>query len=347
MPRFAEASFDAIVTDPPYGINLMHDAGVRWDNGWGDAQRRWNPRCTDCGGRPRGSNRCSCLLPRWEDIPGINAQQYGAWCSTWAGGALRVLKPGGHALVFGSPKTVHRLTVALEDAGFEIRDQIFWLYASGVPKTPRLPAGWDGWATNLKPSAEVIVVARRPLIGTIGDNLAAHRVGALNVTGCRNGDEPLRAVTRNAELGDQRWRSLTRTQVTPQRNGRWPSNVVFSHSENCDQAECPTDCPGKGLPKQGSYFPSFRFETKPNAAERSAGLEVRNSHATVKPVELMRWLIRLVVPRDGRLLDPFAGSGTTLVASILEGGRAVGVERDHAMVRTIDGRCRWAERQHP
>lgn len=256
------------------------------------------------------------------------------WTRTWASECRRVLHPGSYLLAFGAPRTVHRLTSGLEDAGFEIRDQLMWLYRQGMPKSRRLPGGLG---SSLKPAWEPIVVARSPLQGKLADNLERFGTGALNIDATR------------IESGTSR--------------GFWPANVVTSHTEDCLDGRCVEDCPATIL--DSPAHPDRRrllFCPKASRREREAGCEhlparsaqlytgsgrparVRhNVHPTVKPIELMRWLIRLATPPGGTVLDAFAGSGTTGVAALLEGRKFFGIERDSEYVNV--GRARleyWA-----
>src|SRR5215218_7441332 len=209
-----------------------------------------------------------------------------AWHRRWAEQALRVLRPGGHLLAFGGTRTYHRLACAVEDAGFEIRDSIMWLYGSGFPKShdvskaidkaagagrkvvrvgkgaatqrteslgayepeytatvPSTPeaARWEGWGTALKPAHEPIVVARKPLIGTVAKNVLRHGTGGINVAGCRIGHA--NAADLSASLAKNPGRDdevssvvygADRPQQSVNRNGRWPANVVLSHAEDCE-----------------------------------------------------------------------------------------------------------------
>ena len=145
MAGLADNSIDAIVTDPPYALSFM---GKTWD---------------DLG----------------------ELREFEAWTERWAREAYRILKPGGHLLAFGGSRTYHRLAAGIEDAGFEIRDQLMWVYASGFPKSHNLDGEWSGWGTALKPAHEPIVMARKPLIGTVAQNVQEHGTGALNIDGCR------------------------------------------------------------------------------------------------------------------------------------------------------------------
>jgi len=256
---------------------------------------------------------------------------------------LRVAKPGAHIVAFGGTRTYHRLACALEDAGWEIRDCLMWLYGSGFPKSHNLDGDWDGWGTALKPACEPIVLARKPLLGTVAGNVAEHGTGALNVDGCRVGDE---RIEQHGRTGDAF--GFT-SQEAPGRNwtGRWPANVIHDGSPEAT----------RGMASAERYF----YCAKASSAERNAGLEgmdrrqrdfsrhagqaamgpdgagnpynrgaaeVLNSHPTVKPLALMQWLCRLITPPGGTILDPFLGSGTTLAAALREDFRCVGIERE-------------------
>jgi site-specific DNA-methyltransferase (adenine-specific) len=402
-----DASVDAVVTDPPYELGFM---GKAWD------------------------------------AAGV------AYDSTLWAEVLRVLKPGGHLLAFGGTRTYHRMTVAIEDAGFEVRDSIHWTYGSGFPKsldvskaidkaagaerevvgvgaatcewidrgepcpghgddngrygeTVHAPATapatdaarqWDGWGTALKPAHEPIVVARKPLAGTVAATVLEHGTGALNIDGCRvPASDTIAMVTGKGTLGgtsdgwdspckhDPDWvarREARAAAAIDKANdlGRWPANFVLTHAADCGD-DCAPGCPVAALDAQSGegasrFFtvtewdePPFRYVAKPSRAERNAGLgglpevpkmqtggkwadenfmssPMANIHPTVKPLDLMRWLVRLVTPPGGVVLDPFAGSGTTLAAAILEGFDCVGVEMTDDYLPLIEGRCTWAEK---
>jgi DNA methylase len=228
-----------------------------------------------------------------------------------------VLKPGGHMLAFSGTRTYHRMVCAIEDAGFEVRDQIGWTYGSGFPKSKNLDGEWQGWGTALKPAWEPIVVARKPLIGTVADNVLAHGTGALNIDGCR------------VPTGD-----------------RWPANLIHDGSD--EVVACFPTAPGQqcrartdgasqgnntfGALKHVTYEPEPRGDTgsaarffycaKASKSDRGA----ENTHPTVKPTDLMRYLCRLVTPRGGVVLDHFMGSGSTGKAAVLEGFRFIGID---------------------
>ncbi|UVK64187.1 DNA methyltransferase [Mycobacterium phage Norz] len=393
LTELEDASVDSIVTDPPYELAFM---GKKWD----------------------GSG-IAFDVEMWEQC-------------------LRVLKPGGHLLAFGGSRTWHRLTVAIEDAGFEIRDSIAWLYGSGFPKSldvskaidkrrddeadirrvcrwlrariddhpaetirtiaerfgfharmvehwaardtdsqPTLPtltqwdqlrdllefddeldaevyrlnlrkgepgeawAGrpivgtvtewtdrtnyaltsrdglrrgestnpvalqWQGWGTALKPAFEPIVVARKPLVGTVAANVLEHGTGALNIAACRVGDGP------------------------DSQSGRWPTNVVLDDAQAAELGE-----PQK-------FFPVFKYQAKAPTKERPGYVKedgTKVAHPTVKPVALMRWIAKLSTPPGGVVLDPFAGSGATAEACILEGFKCIAIEKEPDYIPLIEQR---------
>jgi DNA modification methylase len=400
-----------VVTDPPYELGFM---GKAWD-----------------------SSGIAYQVDLWAEV-------------------LRVLKPGGHLLAFGGTRTYHRMAVAIEDAGFEIRDSIHWVYGSGFPKSldvskaidkvngeggralkftewmrttgltarrldeltgtnmgghyvtaksqPAIPTAalwtvirphcgevpewvnelvarveaerevvgqhadgsapggfgehrftfnsraittaatdearrWEGWGTALKPAHEPIVVARKPLIGTVAANVLQHGTGALNIDACRIGDPP----------------------------GRWPANVIHDGSDKVT-AMFPKSS-GGAHPKKRNDTPNvamsgrnyareipnriemgdsgsaarFFYAAKASRAERNAGLNTTNNHPTVKPIALMRYLLKLVTPPNGTTLDPFAGSGTTLIAAIHEGFHAIGIELTPEYHPIIQARIKHAQ----
>jgi DNA modification methylase len=426
MAQMDPESVDAIVTDPPYGLSFM---GRGWDHA----------------------------------VPGVEFWQ----------AALRVLKPGGHLLAFGGTRTFHRMAVAIEDAGFEIRDTLCWLYGSGFPKSldvskaidrmdagrheralpvtrflslsmrsaglsrrdlnlavvgadndagsaqswtttvadgahkPRVPtwdqwlqlktllefgnemdaevwrlngrkgqpgdnwelrevvgtkmAGiatpgdinrhtvggsravevtitaaateaakqWQGWGTALKPAYEPIILARKSLIGTVAANVLAHGTGAIHVDACRIGQPiPYQAGGWHHDhiINDDGWSGGDQPSREP--SGRWPSNV----------------CLDEVAADQMGDVSRFFYTAKASRAERHAGLADRgNIHPTCKPLSLMQWLVRLITPPNGVVLDPFTGSGSTGAAAVLEGFRFIGIEREAEYVEIAEKRiAHWA-----
>jgi site-specific DNA-methyltransferase (adenine-specific) len=509
LASLPDCSVDSVVTDPPYELGFM---GKAWD----------------------GSG-IAYSVEMWAEV-------------------LRVLKPGGHLCAFGGTRTYHRMACAIEDAGFEIRDSLHWVYGSGFPKSldvskaidktdavqeqqarryrftewvrstgltakqideatdtfmgnhytthPTQPAimtlehldavrhligevpewveaeckkrsvesknfaqreviatarmvdttrarmgfagerysgenanatkdvdittaatdaakQWEGWGTALKPAHEPIVLARRPLIGTVAANVLTHGTGALNIDGARvdMGDEydPTKVQRQQHSSGAIEGAfgaaSLIGKEIaTYKPGGRWPANVIFDTEAGAlldEQSGVSRDGvavrrngvrggeigpPGAkaigtsdmGYGGQGGasrFFTSiewepeidapFRYIAKPSKQERNAGLDGlpevvgkrtqdggddtrgrptptnQNHHPTVKPLALMRWLVRLVTPPGGTVLEPFAGSGTTLMACVMEGFNGIGIEMTDEYLPIIEGRVRWAQAQPP
>jgi site-specific DNA-methyltransferase (adenine-specific) len=323
MKRLPPASVDAVVTDPPYGLRFM---GKEWDD------------------------------------QGVGVQQ-AEWHRRWAIEAFRVLKPGGHLLAFGGSRTYHHLATAVEVAEFEIRDQIMWLYGSGFPKSHDVSKAiekvgepdkqWDGWGTALKPAHEPIVVARKPLVGTVAANTLEYGTGGINIDGGRvatsetitNHSRSAGAAASKGKYGDSKEQATHQTDG--QTLGRWPANVILDEEAGrILDKQSGVSTSGAAGSKGASGFADgydggysvpygdtggasrFFYCAKPNKNERNAGLDT-NPHPTIKPITLMRYLCRLVTPRDGLVLDPFVGSGTTGIAAVLEGFSFLGFEQDH------------------
>lgn len=402
LPTLDAESIDACVTDPPYGIAFM---GKTWDD---------------------------------------HRTEFEAWTNRWALEVFRVLKPGAHMLAFGAPRNAHRMICGIEDAGFEIRDSLCWLFGSGFPKSlniskaldaaagaervvvapdpfagkrgrsdpdpnsnPQLqhkygsfyqrcavtlpatdPAKqWEGWGTALKPAYEPIILARKPFKGTVAANVEKHGTGAINIDACRieaTDFEPKERLGATKIMAEYPW---NKRQADPANRvrimeghalGRWPANVLLDEDSAAllDDMVGPTPSSGRhgesgsgkpsgifgiGSVRQRTYFDDgnvsrFFYVAKPSRSEREEGiydLEPRqrddsrkdgntggdnprnrglqrrgNHHPTVKPVELMRWLVRLVTPPGGTVLDPFCGSGTTGMACAYELRPFIGIERE-------------------
>ena len=351
-------SIDSIVTDPPYELNFMNKS---WDNSGIAFQRETWEKC------------------------------------------LTVLKPGGHMLVFGGTKTYHRIACAIEDAGFEIRDCIMYLYATGMPKAlniglaidkkngeeykpSNIKNDWAGWFSSLKPSYEPIIVARKPVDGSIVDNVLEYGVGGINIDECRVPLElgyeqktTLRKSRQDGNVFDNSscgFKSESNTVASANPSGRFPSNVIHDGSEevvemfpNRKGASSQNNYSnghiyrGQSLQESKTSLNGYRewynddgsaarffycakaskqdrdegldlFEEKKvygddmqwgygnteddNFGDRVANVKRRNTHPTVKPSSLMRYLVRLVTPKGGVVLDPFNGSGSTGKACMLE-----------------------------
>ena len=423
LKALPDNSVDSIVTDPPYELGFM---GKKWDNS------------------------------------GI-AYDVTVWVE-----CLRVLKPGGHILAFGGSRTWHRLAVAVEDAGFELRDSIAWIYGSGFPKSldvskaidkaagverereepqsRKQPSSsisatgfgadgwspqvknpvtseaktWQGWGTALKPAFEPVVVGRKPLVGTVAENVLEWGVGGLNIDGSRIGikegdgwDVPI----PQAKTAHPSWTSGATDRVevdwtdkrqTPHTQGRWPANVILDevsaglldeqsgvlksgankpYVSNHDPSQSVASMiqgnkPGETLrtytaPASEGGASRFFYVAKASKRDRNEGLEeleavsagdmvdrvegsagmdspragagrtsgAKNFHPTVKPTQLMRYLIKLVTPPGGTVLDPFTGSGSTGKAALLDGFQFVGAELTEEYLPIIEGRLRWASEQ--
>jgi DNA modification methylase len=444
------ASVDAVVTDPPYDLTAGKKGGT------GEASLN----LAQPAGRSRISTGGGFMDKDW-DATGVAFDP-----ATWRA-VLRVLKPGGHLLAFGGTRTWHRLAVAIEDAGFEIRDSIHWIYGTGFPKSldvskaidklkrrdyvlaavalglevpgnslhdwtkaehspgdhwweefkrhlspeqwsavereflksrrsgaaqvayARDAAGeyavtapatddaarWEGWGTALKPAHEPIMVARKPLAGTVAANVLEHGTGALNIAGCRvehGAGVDLGAQQRQQHRhdGDENWRLRPgHEQPMYSAAGRWPPNVLLGpeaaaeldrqsgvltsgvfephHADNGKAAGTYGSMAGRERSAAtygdsggaSRFFPVFRYVAKAGSAERPRG-DDGTAHPTVKPVSLIAWLCRLVTPPGGLVLDPFAGSGTTAEACIVEGFRCVLIEKDPAYAELIRTRLR-------
>lgn len=374
MRTLPAASMDAVVTDPPYGIRFM---GKAWDGADIDTivgRGRENSPMPPAVGGPRGGYRSAAAeAGRYSQTCESN-RAFQQWCESWATECLRVLKPGGHMLVSGSPRTWHRLAAGIEDAGFEIRDSIAWLFGSGFPKSRNLSGEWEGWGTALKPGFEPIVVARKPMPTAVAPNAAAYGTGAINIDACRVGDETRtnpagsRSSLQRVSRVEQGYREVLTASVGQESTvtGRWPTNVVMDENQ-ASALDRQTGILSSGVMKGGTirarrdpviygemtgtattadtygdsggasrFFPTFRYEAKAPATERPSVNGIQ--HPTVKPLDLMRWLVRLVTPPGGTVLEPFAGSGTTAEACVIEGFKCVAIERDATYLPLIRAR---------
>ena len=343
LPLMADNSVDSIVCDPPYELGFM---GKAWD-----------------------STGIAYSVELWQEC-------------------LRVLKPGGHLLAFSGSRTYHRMVVAIEDAGFEIRDMVSWISNKTFPKSHNIGKTltkqgklkkaemWDGWGTALKPTVEPVVMARKPVDGTVADNVLAWGVGGLNIDASRIGTEErtYSFAGRSGSFTQEKTDAAAgmfagngEGEVVVQ--GRWPANVVFDEAcaELLDEQSGQTKSgkPGvrtsdgfnansfgagvgiKAGESNGEYGDSggasrFFYVARASKADRNEGVEA-NTHPTVKPTDLMRYLIKLVTPAGGVVLDPFTGSGSTGKAALLDGYQFIGIEMTADYLPIIEGRLLWAE----
>jgi site-specific DNA-methyltransferase (adenine-specific) len=403
-------SIDSVVTDPPYALVSI----VKRFGGENAAPAKSNGAT---GVYARASS--GFMGKTWDT--GETAFAVDFWAEV-----LRVLKPGGHVVAFSGARTYHRMVCAIEDAGFEIRDQIMWVYGSGFPKsldvskaidkaageerevvgrspyasnrsggrdgtykgrdeyrlgsvsditapTTEAAKQWQGWGTSLKPANEPICLARKPLIGTVAANVITHGTGALNIDGCRveAAGRPLRELdpkptdsnvyvgrTGDGGLGkglDGGSRAVGTTDV-----GRFPANLIHDGSEEVVSmfpdagASAPVlgseaskasigiitgerqRVPGVFHADTGSAS-RFFYSAKADADDR-----LGSKHPTVKPVDLMQYLVRLVTRKGGTVLDPFSGTGTTGEAAWREGMRAILIEREPEYQADISRRMELA-----
>ena len=255
--------------------------------------------------------------------------------------AFQLLKPGGYLLAFSASRNYHRMAVAVEDAGFEIRDQIMWIYGSGFPKSLNLG---DGWGTALKPAHEPIVMARKFIEGTNKNNREKYGTGGINIDGCRVGKEILeeQIAGRSNKIGTFERKDM----ITPKREGRFPANVMHDglDEEWARFFYCPKTA--KSERNQGlvefddkQYSHDGRKKSIENPYQRNKSIS-KNSHPTVKPFELMKYLCRLVTPKGGTVLDPFMGSGSTGMAAKDEGFNFIGIEREKEYFKISEQRIK-------
>lgn len=318
----------------------------------------------------------------WDDIG--SPREFQRFTEAWARKAKRVLKPGGHLLAFGSSQSYHRVAAGVEDAGYTVRDTLTWHYGNGFPKGQNIgnadaAAEWDGWNTQLKPATEFVVLARSPLSeGTVAENVLEHGTGALNIDGCRL--TPGKGGTRDGESSAlKRYSDEGGTNIAARpgprggsSDGRFPANLLLDEQTAEDLDEQAGDRPAGRYPGDdrgaddsalygngrtggssrsidlGTGGPSRYFYTsKASRSERTHGGRVENDHPTVKPVDLMKWLVRLVTAEGQTVLDPFLGSGTTAVACLNEYRRCIGIEADADSVETARDRVRDTRERNP
>jgi site-specific DNA-methyltransferase (adenine-specific) len=257
---------------------------------------------------------------------------------------LRVLKPGGYLLAFAGTRTQHRMAVRIEDAGFEIRDMLAWMYGSGFPKSHNLDGEHQGWGTALKPAMEPITMARKSFKATVAQNVQKWGTGAINIDGCRIGERKSRRLNRSGSIGYGG--SEPQGIVDDGGMGRWPANVMHDGSEDVlegiSEASRFFYCPKTSKVDRDHGCDAMearvtRCMENPDTRDRPTPMK-SNFHPTVKPTELMRYLCRLVTPKGGVVLDPFTGSGSTGRGAILEGFRFIGCEMDDDYIKIAEAR---------
>ena len=345
-----DASVDAVVTDPPYGLSNTTPAQVaetitRWVTG----DREYLPT-----GRGFMGHEWDGFVPPvavWDEC-------------------LRVLKPGGHLLAFAGSRTHDLMTLGIRLAGFDIRDSIAWLHAQGFPKAK----------SQLKPAFEPVTLARKPLTGTVAANVLEHGTGALNIDACRiyatDDDRALMEARShpNGTKAGSHGGGIAMQFDKPHGfkshpSGRWPANVVLDESQAAEldrqsgNVKTGATKPHRRDPDSDPMFKVGKWMTHSQPASEGGASRFFKviehdapfmycakapkserpvvdgvAHSTVKPVTLMRWLVRMVTPPGGVVLDPFAGSGTTLEAATLEGFKSIGVEREADYLPLIHAR---------
>jgi DNA modification methylase len=333
MKEMPDNSVDSIVTDPPYELGFM---GKSWDStGIANSVEMWSQ-------------------------------------------ALRVLKPGGHLIAFSGSRTYHRMAVAIEDAGFEIRDQIMWVYGSGFPKSMNIGKqvdGWDGWGTALKPAHEPMVLARKPIVGTVANNVLTYGVGGLNIDRSRVGTEDnlgrfpanfihdgsdevvaLFPYTKSGNIKKGTYSHPRKGNVT---YGDYKENPEGEHTGDSGSAARFFYCAkaskrdrNEGLDGFEEKAKVFNGQSDKPAGNAKGSVEDKfstqpsaNNHPTVKPTELMRYLVRLVTPPQGTVLDPFMGSGSTGKACAYEGFDFIGIDQSADYVEIARARIEFALHQ--
>jgi len=400
----ADNSIDAVVTDPPYALVSIQKRFGKPGSAPAKDGDVYARASAGFMGKQWDTGEVAFAAEFWEQV-------------------FRVLKPGGHVAAFSGTRTYHRMTCAIEDAGFEIRDQLAWVYGAGFPKSqnvakfidkhlgidgklggPRSAAhaallekgvarrgdkheGWDrpwmddpaavtaaqstylpgseearrfdGWGTALKPAWEPICLARKPLIGTVAENVLAHGTGAVNIDGCRVGSSGGPAGTNYAKTGQ--FGIGGKADIVSIDAGRWPANIVHDGSDEVlaafPQTTSGTFSGHRNEPKTNGVYGSFSLQDERGhmgdsgsaarffySAKADKNDRFSSRHPTVKPVSLCQWLCRLVTPPGGIILDPFAGSGTTGEAAWREGFSAILCERETDYIADIKERLAYADK---
>ena len=340
---------DSIVTDPPYHLtSIVERFGKEGSAPAKDKDGAFQRQSVGFMGKEWDGGDIAFRKETWELF-------------------MKVLKPGGHLLAFSGSRTYHRMAVAIEDAGFSIRDQIMWLYGSGFPKSLNLG---DGWGTALKPAHEPIVLARKKIEGTNKQNRKKYGTGGIHIDACRiEGEKQTRnsnpvmnggkyGQNQNAERKIVKRKSRSDDGVWTNKNsgmkaegthyadadpkGRFPANVMHDGSEEVQDIfpqtskSVPTKrtrktlgmfgMPNDATPEYDDEGTAARYFYCAKTSKSEKGND--NTHPTVKPLKLMKYLCRLVTPKGGTVLDPFMGSGSTGIAAKDEGFEFIGIEKE-------------------
>jgi DNA modification methylase len=356
LKKLDSESIEALITDPPYGLSNVTTKNIQ------ECLTNW------LSGEKYEHQSGGFMGKAWDSfVPSPEL-----WKEVY-----RVMKHGAHGLVFAGSRTQDLMSISLRLAGFEVRDTLMWVYGSGFPKSHNIskaidkslgakptvigteirynePSGlvnvnqakeWNGWGTALKPAYEPILLIRKPLKGTVAQNTLDFGCGGINIDATRiqySEDENINfnAINRQqADPKDKGWSGHvaqvgTEIQMFKEK-GRFPANVMIDeHVEH-------------ELMKR--YF----YCSKASKKEREAGLlhldsRRANTHPTVKPLDLMRYLVKLITPPNGTVLDPFLGSGSTLCAVALEGKKGIGIEREPEYVEIAKARIKhWQPEEEP
>jgi len=440
LKELKDNSVDSVVTDPPYGIGFMNK---EWDSPKKHRelvereQKRSEKRHKE-GKSPAKGTFSKGVQPGLAIGGAKEGKWFEEWTEQWAIEAYRVLKPGGYVVSFCAPRMYHRMASGIEDAGFQIRDQIMWVFGSGFPKSHNIGKAvdklqgnerevtwvedkgkqdlqfqgykgevthtkgnsqYEGWGTALKPAHEPIVMARKPFKGSVAKNVLEYGTGGINIDECRIGSEERTVPIHSDDVKDDTTLFGLHPTIQHERvattEGRFPANIIFDEEAGkildeqsgiTSQGHWPkgktkgfgefgggeTSYEGVG-PKDKEKGGASRFFYCPKASkkdrnegcddlepkqlhtrgchkssiiERPPEYKVKNNHPTVKPTDLMAYLIRLVTPKGGTVLDPFMGSGSTGKASVREGMDFIGIEREDEYMEIAKTRIQHEEGKH-
>lgn len=304
-------SIDSVVSDPPYGLSQISTQVFN------ECMLKW---CTDD----------RSFMPSSKGFMGKTWDSFVPPPSLWDE-VYRVLKPGGHTLIFAGSRTQDLMGLSLRLAGFEIRDCIQWIYGSGFPKSLNIGKQlkeWEGWGTALKPAYEPALLVRKPFRGSVAQNVLEYGVGGINVDGGRiaTDDDLGNGLVNHKKKTSHYTFTMNSTLIVGHKRGRWPSNVLLNESIQEEWTK---------------YF----YCAKASREEREKGLygdgSRSNIHPTVKPIDLMRYLCRLITPPGGTTLDPFMGSGSTGIGAIKEGFDFIGIEREEEYFEIAKARIEY------